>query len=198
MWTYAAFLFLALFIGDEKPDDPLQGLEYRLIGPASGGRVSRVTGVPGDPLTYYAATSAGGVWKSVQGGTQWKPIFDDQEISSIGSIAVAETDPNVVWVGTGEANIRGNVAEGNGIYLSTDAGENWSHVWKAEGQIGTIMVHPNEAGVCFAAALGSPFGPTEERGIYRTTNFGKTWKRVLFVDKDTGASDICCDPHNPR
>ena len=128
-----------------SPGDAPTGLEYRLIGPAAGGRVARVTGVAGDPLTYFAATAAGGVWKSVNGGSDWKPVFDEQPVSSIGSIAVAPSDPNVVWVGSGEANIRGNVAEGNGIYRSTDAGETWSRVWTAEGQIGTIVVHPHES-----------------------------------------------------
>ena len=132
---------------DATSEDPLRGLEYRLIGPAAGGRVSRVTGVAGDPLTYYAATAAGGVWKSVNGGGKWTSIFDDQPISSIGSIAVAPSDPNVIWVGSGEANIRGNVGEGNGIYRSTDAGTTWSHVWTAEGQIGTMAVHPDNPDV---------------------------------------------------
>ncbi len=182
----------------KKDKGPLGGLDYRLIGPSVGGDVSRVAGVAGDELTYYAATSAGGVWKSVNGGTKWKPIFDDQPISSIGSIAVAPSDPNVVWVGSGEANIRGNVAEGNGIYRSTDAGETWKHVWSAEGQIGTMAVHPKDPDVAFAAVLGSPFGPGPDRGIFRTTDGGTTWKKVLYKDADTGASDVCFHPSNPR
>ena len=162
--TLSIVLIPALVLGEEvqetgKDKGPLSGLEYRLIGPSVGGRVSRVAGVAGDDLTYYAATAAGGVWKSVNGGSEWKSIFDKQPISSIGSIAVAPSDPNVVWVGSGEANIRGNVAEGNGIYRSTDAGETWEHVWKAEGQIGTIAVHPDNPDVAVAAVLGSPFGP---------------------------------------
>ncbi len=192
-----------ILLGDEAKDaddtkGPWSGLEYRLIGPAAGGRVSRVAGVPGDDLTYYAATAAGGVWKSVNGGRKWSPIFDDQPVSSIGSIAVAPSDPNVVWVGSGEANIRGNVAEGNGIYRSTDAGETWQRVWTAEGQIGTIAVHPNDPDVAFAAVLGSPFGPGPERGVLRTTDGGMTWQKVLAKDPDTGASDVCFHPSNPR
>src|SRR5438552_38981 len=147
----------------------LKNLKYRSIGPAAGGRVSRVCGVPGDPLTYYAATAAGGVWKSNDGGLTFGPIFDDQPVSSIGSIAVAASDPNVVYVGSGEANIRGNVAAGNGIYKSTDAGRTWQHVWKSIGQIGTMVVHPTNADIAFAAVLGSPFGPNKERGANRTT-----------------------------
>lgn len=178
--------------------DPLKGLEYRLIGPASGGRISRVSGVAGDPLSYYAATAAGGVWRSVNGGLDWEPVFDEQPVSSIGSIAVAPSDPNVVWVGSGEANIRGNVGEGNGIYRSTDGGATWTRVWAAEGQIGTMAVHPQDPDTAFAAVLGSPFGPGPERGVLRTTDGGATWEKVLFVDADTGASDVCFDPHNPR
>ena len=183
---------------DARAVDPLRGLDYRLIGPALGGRVARVAGVPGDPLRSYAATAAGGVWRSTNGGADWKPVFDNQPVSSIGSIAVAPSDPNVVWVGSGEANIRGNVAEGNGIYRSTDGGATWTRVWSAEAQIGTIIVHPQDPGVVFAAVLGSPFGPGPERGVYRTTDGGATWQRVLFVDADTGASDVCFDPANPR
>ncbi|HYN21794.1 MAG TPA: glycosyl hydrolase, partial [Thermoanaerobaculia bacterium] len=187
---------------EAKPEglaDPsgIEALKYRSIGPAWGGRVSRATGVSGDPLTYYAATASGGVWKSTDGGFNWKPIFDDQPISSIGSIAVAPSDPNVVYVGSGEANIRGNVAAGNGIYKSTDAGKTWTHVWKQEGQIGTLVVHPRDPDVAFAAVLGHAFGPNPERGVYRTRNGGKTWEQVLKKDPDTGASDVALDPSNP-
>lgn len=183
---------------EAESQDPLEHLEYRLVGPAAGGRVSRVTGVDTDPLTYYAATASGGVWKSVNGGLEWESIFDDQPISSIGSIAVAPSDSNVVYVGAGEANPRGNVAEGNGIYRSTDAGKTWSHVWQQEGQIGTMAVHPDDPDIAFAAVLGSIFGPNPERGIYRTLDGGASWERVLFQNEDTGASDIAFDPANPR
>ena len=187
----------------DKPEKPgkgpaeFKGLKYRLVGPAVGGRVSRVAGVPGNPLVYYAATASGGVWKSEDGGLDWKSIWDDQPISSIGSIAVAPSDPNVIYVGSGEANIRGNVAAGNGIYKSTDAGKSWTHVWKQEGQIGTMVVHPKNADIAFAAVLGHAFGPNPERGVYRTKDGGKTWQQVLKKDADTGASDVCLDPSNP-
>ena len=128
----------------------LKALKYRLIGPAWGGRVSRVAGVAGDPRIYYTATASGGVWKSEDGGIVWKPVSDEQAISSMGSIAVAPSDPNVVYVGSGEANIRGNVAAGNGIYKSMDAGKTWSHVWKQEGQIGEMVVHPKDPDVAYA------------------------------------------------
>ena len=180
-----------------RDKDPLKGIEFRLVGPFIGGRVSRVAGVPGDPRTYYAATASGGVWKSTNGGHDWKPIFDDQPTSSIGSIAVAPSDPNVVYVGSGEANIRGNVAAGNGIYKSIDAGKTWKHVWKQEGQIGTMIVHPRNPDVAFAAVLGHAFGPNPERGVYRTSDGGKTWQQVLKKDADTGASDVAFDPVEP-
>src|SRR5438067_13455702 len=153
------FSFLAFATAQEPDKGPpeFKGLKYRNIGPSIGGRVARACGVPGDPFTYYAATAAGGVWKSADGGFTWKPIFDDQPIASIGSIAVAPSDPNVIYVGSGEANIRGNVAPGNGIYKSTDAGKTWHHVWKQVGQIGHIVVHPKNADVAYAAVLGSAF-----------------------------------------
>ena len=123
--------------GPTKSVPELRHLKYRSLGPARGGRVDRVIGVAGDPRTYYAATASSGVWKSVDGGVTWKPIFDDQTVATAGSIAVAPSDPNVLYVGTGEANIRGDVQEGDGIYKSTDAGKTWTHVWTERGQIGT-------------------------------------------------------------
>jgi photosystem II stability/assembly factor-like uncharacterized protein len=192
--------------GQEKPAaaDPhatpveFKHLTYRSIGPAAGGRATRAAGVIGDPNVFYAATASGGVWKSVDGGATWKPIFDDQPISSIGSLAVAPSDPNVVYVGSGEANIRGNVAAGNGIYKSIDAGKTWTHVWKQEGQIGTMVVDPRNADVAFAAVLGRAFGPNPERGVYRTRDGGRTWQQVLGKDEHTGASDVALDPSNPN
>ncbi len=200
-------LFLTLLIGglraaedtDKKVIPPeLKGMKYRSIGPGAGGRVCRAQGIPGDGRTYYAATAGGGVWKSTDGGVVWKPIFDDQPDSSIGCLAVAPSDPNVLYVGAGEANIRGNVAAGHGIYKSVDAGKTWTHVWKEEGQIGTMIVHPKNSAVAFAAVLGHAFGPNPERGVYRTTDGGKTWKAVLTKNPDTGASDVCFDPSNPH
>ena len=195
-----AALAAAAAAADETPKAPADfpGLKFRLLGPFVGGRTTRVQGLAGDPFTYYASTASGGVWKSTDGGQQWKPIFDDMEISSIGSIAVAPSDPTVIYVGSGEANIRGNVAAGNGIYKSTDAGKTWTHVWKQEGQIGTMVVHPKNADIAYAAVLGHAFGPNPERGVYRTVDGGKTWLQVLKKDADTGASDVCIDPNNPR
>ena len=180
----------------EKPKSEFGALKFRSLGPAISGRVDRVAGVPGDPLTYYAAFSQGGIWKSENGGHDWKPVFDDMPTNSVGSIAVAPSDPNVLYVGSGEANIRGNVALGTGIFKSVDAGKNWQQVWKGRGQIGTMAIDPRNADIAFAAVLGSPFGPGKERGVYRTTDGGKSWQQVLFVDEKTGASDVAFDPNN--
>ncbi|MCS7047141.1 MAG: hypothetical protein NZO58_12355, partial [Gemmataceae bacterium] len=188
---------------DEK--NPFRHLKYRSIGPAAGGRVSRSCGVPGDPLTYYAATAAGGVWKSTDGGFTWQSIFDDQPTSSIGCIAVAASDPNIVYVGSGEANIRGNVMPGAGIFKSTDGGRTWTHVWKHKGQIGQIVVHPTNPNVAYAAVLGRAFRPEYPvppppnsfindpvRGVYRTLDGGKTWTAVLT--KKVPADDVVLKP----
>jgi photosystem II stability/assembly factor-like uncharacterized protein len=181
----------------DEDKDRWSGLSYRQVGPAIGGRISRVAGVANDPLTYYAAVAQGGVWKSVNGGDDWSPIFDDQITQSIGSIAVAPSDPSVIYVGSGEANIRGNVAIGHGIFVSRDAGKTWKHTWKTKGQIGTMVVHPKNADIAYAAVLGSPFGPNADRGVYRSRDGGANWEQVLKVDADTGASDIAIDPNRP-
>jgi photosystem II stability/assembly factor-like uncharacterized protein len=199
-------LVVALFAAPVRAVDPgskggpkeFQELKYRAIGPAAGGRTCRSAGVPGNPLIYYTATASGGVWKTIDGGVTWKPIFDDQTVSSAGSLAIAPSEPNTIYVGTGEANIRGNVATGDGIYKSVDAGKTWKHVWKQEGQIGQMIVHPANPDIAFAAVLGRAFGPNPDRGVYRTTDGGKSWHQVLANGPDTGASDVCFDLSNPR
>ena len=173
-------------------------LEYRHIGPV-GNRVSAVTGVPGDPNIYYFGAASGGVFKSVDGGIHWEPVFDDQPAASIGSLAIDPINTNIIWAGTGETFIRSNVSHGNGIYKSTDAGKTWRHMGlDATGRIGRIVIHPTDPDIVFAAAMGHCYGPQEERGVFRTTDGGETWERVLFVDENTGASDIVMDPNNPR
>ena len=182
----------------EAPADPFAALKYRHVGPV-GNRISAVVGLPGNPDVYYAGAASGGIFKSVDGGTSWEPVFDGQPVSSIGSIAVAPSDPNVVWAGTGEAFIRSNVSHGNGIYKSTDAGKTWACAGlESSGRIGRIVIDPRNPDVVFAAAMGHCYGPQQERGVYRTTDGGKTWTRVLFVDENTGCSDIAMDPQNPR
>jgi photosystem II stability/assembly factor-like uncharacterized protein len=203
-WTFAVLGVLALLAGtvpaaENKSTPPeFKHLKYRNIGPSAGGRICRVVGVPGDPLVYYTATASGGIWKSADAGLTWQPLFDQQPDASIGSIAVAPSNPNLIYAGAGEANIRGNVVVGHGIYKSTDAGKNWKPVWKQEGQIGTMVVHPTNPDIAFAAVLGHAFGPNPERGVYRTTDGGKSWHKVLYKDPDTGASDVCLDPSNPQ
>jgi photosystem II stability/assembly factor-like uncharacterized protein len=141
--------------------------------------------VPGDPLVFYASAAQGGMWKSVDGGREWEPLFDKESSQSIGSFALAPSDPNVIYVGGGEANARGNVAIGLGIWKSVDAGATWQHVLKLRGQIGQLIVDPKDPDIAFAAVLGSPFGPSETRGVYRTVDGGKNWQRVLYKDANT-------------
>jgi len=172
--------------------------KFRHVGPI-GNRVSAVVGVPGDANIYYAGAASGGIWKSFDGGINWNPIFDDQEVMSIGALAIAPSDSNVVWAGTGEAFIRSNVSQGMGIYKSEDAGKTWQSMGlEKTGRIGRIVIDPRDPDVVFAAAMGHLYGPQQERGIYRTLDGGKNWERVLFVDENTGGSDIVMDPNNPR
>jgi photosystem II stability/assembly factor-like uncharacterized protein len=187
----------------EKPktlSDRLGGLQFRCIGPYRGGRSTAVTGVRGQPLTFYFGGTGGGVWKTTDGGSNWEPMSDkDFKTGSVGSIAVSESDPNVVYVGMGESPIRGNASNGDGVYKSTDSG----HTWKNMGltntyQISRVLVHPHDPDVVYVAALGHVWGPSGDRGIYRSGDGGKTWKNVLFVDDKTGASDLSMDPNNPR
>ncbi len=182
----------------KEASNPLDGLEYRLLGPAVNGRITRVGGVSGDPNIFYASAAQGGVWKSVDGGHAWEPIFDTQDTQSVGSFALAPSDANVIYVGSGEANIRGNVAMGYGIWKSNDAGKNFTQVLKLRGQIGTMAVHPSNPDLAFAAVLGTPFGESIDRGVYRTTDGGKSWQKVLYVNANTGASDIAISESNPR
>jgi len=173
-------------------------LKFRHIGP-EGNRVTSVTGVPSDGSVYYAGAASGGLWKSSDGGVRWEPIFDDQPVSSIGAVAVAPSDPNVVWVGTGEPFIRSNISVGWGVFKSTDAGKHWTKMGlDSTGRISRVIVHPTNPDIVYVAALGHVYGPQPQRGIYRTTDGGKTWERVLFVNDSTGASDLVMDPNNPR
>ncbi len=175
-----------------------KGMRWRSIGPYRGGRVIAVAGVPGDPNTFYFGGVAGGVWKTTDGGNTWLPIFDNQPVSSIGSIAVAPSDANVLYVGTGEACIRGNISHGDGVYKSTDAGKTWKHVGLRDTRhIGQVVVHPRNPDIVFVAALGHAYGPNPERGVFRSLDGGKTWEKVLYKDEKTGAIDITFVPGNP-
>ncbi|MGA9416509.1 MAG: hypothetical protein WBV60_17625 [Terriglobales bacterium] len=186
---------------EEKDEgDPLfKGMKYRSIGPFRGGRSLTAAGIPGDPTTYYFGATGGGVWKSTDGANTWSPIFDKDGAPSIGSIAVAASDPNVVYVGTGEACIRGNISQGDGVWKSVDAGKSWKSVGLKDSRaIGKVIVNPRNPDIVFVAALGHPFGPNKERGIFRTTDGGKTWDKVLYKDENTGAIDVAFDPQNPN
>jgi photosystem II stability/assembly factor-like uncharacterized protein len=178
--------------------EQLEQLKFRHIGPV-GNRIISAAGVAGDPMSYYVGAASGGIWKSTDGGLQWQPVFDGQRVHSIGALALAPSDPEVVYAGTGESFIRSNVSMGNGVYKSTDGGASWTHLGlDRTGRISRIVVHPTDADVVYVAALGHGYTPQQERGIYKSTDGGENWTRVLHVDEDTGASDLVMDPHNPR
>jgi photosystem II stability/assembly factor-like uncharacterized protein len=180
-------------------EKPFKGMKYRLIGPFRGGRSLTAAGVPGDLTTYYFGSTGGGVWKSTDGAITWSPVFDKEGTSSIGSLAVANSNPNVVYVGTGEACIRGDISHGDGVYKTLDGGKTWKNVGLRDSRaIGKVLINPSNPDIVFVAALGHPYGPNPERGVFRTTDGGKTWDKVLYKDENTGAVDIAFDPHNPN
>jgi len=174
-------------------------LHWRLVGPFRGGRALAVSGVPGNPNRFYFGSVDGGVWQSDNAGRTWRPIFDRQPIGSIGALAVAPSDPNVIYVGTGEADMRSDIAAGIGMYVSRDAGKTWTHAGLADSaQIGKIAVDPHDANVAYVAALGHQYGPNAQRGVFKTTDGGRTWNKVLFLNDDTGAIDVAMDPSDPQ
>ncbi|HEX2599649.1 MAG TPA: hypothetical protein VHL05_12790, partial [Terriglobales bacterium] len=192
-------LLTSAFAADQYNEALFHGMKWRSIGPYRGGRVLAVTGVPSDPNTFYFGGVAGGVWRSSNAGLSWEPLFDKEPISSIGAIAVSDSNPNVIYVGTGEACIRGNISYGNGVYKSTDGGKTWTNLGLKDTQhIASVIVHPRNPDIAYVAALGHAYGPNVERGIFRTTDGGKTWEKVLFKDEKTGAIDVVFDPHNPN
>src|SRR5437867_11134894 len=204
----AGILVLGIWTGGlsayaQRPAAPPKDEEtfrFRFVGPRVGNRIAAAAGVPGDPSTYYAGAASGGVWKSTDGGNSWEPIFDKQSAAAIGAIAVTPSDPSVIWVGTGEAwAIRDSDVMGNGVYVSTDSGKSWTHAGLEDtGRIGRIVVHPSNPDIAFVCALGRTTGPQQERGVYRTTDRGQHWERVLFADANTGCSGLAMDPRNPR
>jgi photosystem II stability/assembly factor-like uncharacterized protein len=178
----------------------LAGLKARSIGPAAmSGRVTAVEGVESAPDTFYVGAASGGVWKTVNGGLTWEPIFDDQPVASIGAIAVFQKNPDVVWVGTGEGNPRNSASVGNGVYRSGDGGRTWTHLGlDATERVSRIVLDSDDPEVAYVAALGREWGENPERGVFKTTDGGRSWKKVLYVDEKTGAADLAIDPANPR
>ena len=192
-------LFVAIVALQTAAQSPFDSLRFRPIGPAvMGGRVHDIEAVPGNPAIVYVASASGGLWKSVNKGTTWTPIFDDQAVSTFGDVAIAPSNPEVVWAGTGEQNNRQSTSWGNGVYRSTDGGKTWTHLGLAATRhIGRIRVHPRDPDVAYVAALGHLWAPTADRGVYKTTDGGRTWTKVLYVDTLTGVVDLAMDPSNP-
>lgn len=177
----------------------LDALSWRFVGPWRAGRVVSAVGVKGDPNVYYQGAVGGGLWKSTNAGLTWKPLFDAQPVASIGSIAVAPSDPNIIYAGTGETDIRSDLATGDGVYKSTDGGATWTHIGLRDTRhIGRVLVHPRSADTVFVAALGHAYGPNAERGLYRSTNGGRSWTKVLDRGPETGAVDVAMDPDDPQ
>src|SRR5499427_5325470 len=173
-------------------------LRWRYIGPV-GNRVTSIAGVPGQPYIYYAGSASGGVFKTIDGGIHWEAVFDGQPVQSIGSLAIAASDPNTIWAGTGEAWIRSHISVGQGIYKSTDAGKTWKLMGlEKTGRIGHVVIDPKNPDIVMACAVGHAYGPQQERGVFRTTDGGQTWNRVLFTDENTGCSDLVMDPSDPK
>jgi photosystem II stability/assembly factor-like uncharacterized protein len=175
------------------------GLHYRLVGPFRGGRALAVTGVPGEPDHFYFGAVDGGVWESTNAGRTWAPIFDGEPVGSIGAIAVAPSDPRRIYVGSGEADMRSDIAAGNGMYASNDAGHTWRHIGLDDTlQIGAIVVDPRDENVVYVAALGHQYGPNAERGVFKSTDGGAHWTKVLYLNENTGAIDLAMSPSDPQ
>ena len=207
-WSGAAILFaqaMLLFFCASRPvkgDDILPSLysemKWRMIGPFRAGKVNSVAGIPGNPAIYYMGADGGGVWKTTDGGVTWKPIFDSESTAPIGALTVAPSNPKIIYVGTGVNSVFGDISYGNGVYKSTNSGDTWQHLGLEDTRhIGRVLVDPRNPDVVLVAAMGHPYGPNEERGVFRSADGGKNWKKVLFKDNRTGAIDLCFEPGNP-
>src|SRR5262249_18761827 len=184
--------------GQQVNSDMFKALRWRNIGPFRGGRTRAVAGVPSQPNVFYIAQVNGGVWKTDDYGRTWTPIFDDQPTGSVGSIAVAPSDPNVIYAGSGEGLQRPDLSVGDGLYKSVDAGKTWTHLGLRDGQqIPQIAVDPRDANRVLVAVAGHPYGPNAERGIFRSTDGGQTFEKVLYKDENVGGADVLFDPTNP-
>jgi len=202
--SLALLLFAGVFASEvgsaqDIPPSLYSEMKWRMIGPFRAGKVNAVAGVLGNPAIYYMGADGGGVWKTTDGGVTWKPIFDEESAPSIGALAVSPSNLNTIYVGTGLNTIHGDETYGNGVYKSTNGGETWQHLGLQDTQhIARILVDPRNPDLVLVAALGHPYGPNEERGVFRSTDGGKSWKKVLFKDNTTGAVDLCFEPGNPR
>jgi photosystem II stability/assembly factor-like uncharacterized protein len=194
----AGFLLLAFeALAQGYPPSLFEGMHWRLVGPFRGGRSEASTGVPGDPNTYYFGSAAGGVWRTTNGGLTWTPIFDRESSLSIGAIAVAPSNPKIIYVGTGEQCIRNDIVAGDGVYRSDDGGHSWKNIGLDDSKhIATILIAPDNPDDVFVAAVGHAFGPNEQRGVFHTTDGGRNWTKVLYVNANTGATDLAVDPQN--
>ena len=193
-------LIAASSVAQSAAVDPtlFQDLHWRSVGPFRGGRVLAVAGAPDDARRFYFGAVNGGVWRTDDAGRTWTPIFDQVNIGSIGAIAVAPSSPKTIYVGSGEADMRSDIAQGIGMFRSTDGGRTWQSIGLQDTQqIGKILVDPRNANVLLVAALGHPYGPSEQRGVFRSTDGGKTWARTLYKDANTGAIDLAYQPGNP-
>jgi len=191
--------FASALRAQEISDELYSALKWRMIGPFRAGKVNAVAGVPGNSAVYYFGADGGGVWKTTDGGNVWKPIFDSQPIGSIGALALAPSNRNIIYVGSGVNGVYSDIAYGNGIYKSVDGGETWQHLGLEDTRhIARILIDPRNPDIVLVAALGHSFGPNEDRGVFRSTDGGKTWKKVLYKDNLTGAVDLCFEPGNPR
>lgn len=186
--------------GDGKPKDPLENMKFRNLGPAvGGGRVTAVAGIPGRPNIYYVGAAGGGVFMTQDGGLSWKAIFEKEATASIGAIALAPSNPSLVWVGTGESNVRNDVITGRGVYSSPDGGATWNFMGlKDAGQISNIVIDPHDPNIVFVGVLGHAWGPNPERGVFRTRDGGKNWEKVLYVDDSSGVSSLIMMPGNSQ
>src|SRR5437660_5448836 len=176
------------------------GLHYRLVGPSRGGRVTTVTGVPSQPKTFYMGVASGGLFRTIDGGASWNPITDGKvPLGSTGSVAVADSDPNVIYLGTGSDDVRSNVPTGPGVYKTTDGGLIWKFIGLYNaGQIGSVRIHPTNPNIVWVSAQGDAFKSNAERGVFKTTDGGQTWRQVLFVSDSVGAMDVELQPGNPN
>jgi len=205
---FSTFLVFLLFLGlstsglvsaQDVPPSLYSEMKWRMIGPFRAGKVNAVAGIPGNPAVYFMGADGGGVWKTADGGVTWKPIFDTESAPSIGAVAVAPSNPNIIYVGTGVNTVYGDVTYGSGVYKSTDGGETWQHLGLEDTRhIARILVDPRNPEIVLVAALGHSYGPSEERGVFRSIDGGKNWKKVLFKDNTTGAVDLCFEPGNPK